>query len=283
MANSTDELREPLQKRGEALSFGVGFSLSERLGFEVTDAGVVGVDFSEPDGPPEAAPSAGVVVSHRCRVRGAERRTGLIGWFFGEDWSSVLEGKDLAGLGRDLADQLAADSYRIESTTVHRSTELWADHLAGELPPEAGWIHFRVAGLEDRALDLWLSMSLDVVRSLFAGVEPDAAKNPPPQVVSIAEAKTSISPGVRRLLRTQVPLIVTLATKEIPTSKLLELGPGTLIEFDKACDEPLLLSVNNLPIGFGEAVKISDHFGLRITAIVPKEERAARLGGKWRF
>src|SRR5690606_1231750 len=87
----------------------------------------------------------------------------------------------------------------------------------------------------------------------------------------------------RRLLRTQVPVIVTLAMKEVPASSLFDIGPGTIIEFERGCDQPLILSVNNLPIGMGEAVKIGDHFGLKVTGILPPEERAARVGGQWKF
>ena len=78
-------------------------------------------------------------------------------------------------------------------------------------------------------------------------------------------------------------MIVTLASKELAASRLLDLAPGTIIEFERGCAEPLVLSANNLPIGCGEAVKIGDHFGLKVTAIIPPEDRVARLGGKWRF
>lgn len=93
----------------------------------------------------------------------------------------------------------------------------------------------------------------------------------------------SISPSIRRVLRTRVPLVVTLAQKNETAAKVLQLGPGSIIEFDQNCEEPLQLSINNLPIGYGEAVKIDDHFGLRILNVLSVKERAERLGGKWAY
>jgi flagellar motor switch protein FliN/FliY len=74
-----------------------------------------------------------------------------------------------------------------------------------------------------------------------------------------------------------------LAQQQFPTSKLLDMGPGRVIEFDRQYDQPLVVSVNNLPIAVGEAVKIGDHFGLKISRIVSVEQRIEELGGKWRF
>lgn len=92
-----------------------------------------------------------------------------------------------------------------------------------------------------------------------------------------------LSPGLLRVLRTEVPLIVTLAQKRESAAKILQFGPGTILEFDQSCEKPLQLSVNNLPIGLGEAVKIGEHFGLRILSIVPADDRIESLGEKWSF
>jgi flagellar motor switch protein FliN len=81
-------------------------------------------------------------------------------------------------------------------------------------------------------------------------------------------------PGyTRSLLRVRVPVVVTLAENRQPLRRILELGPGSIIQFDKSCDEMLDLSVGTHPIASGEAVKVGDKFGLRITSIVMPEER----------
>lgn len=77
----------------------------------------------------------------------------------------------------------------------------------------------------------------------------------------------------RSLLRIEVPVIVTLARKRQKLSRVLELGPGSIIHFDKSCEEMLDLDVADRRVATGEAVKVGDKFGLRINSIVLPEER----------
>src|SRR4030095_16531737 len=72
----------------------------------------------------------------------------------------------------------------------------------------------------------------------------------------------------RSLLKIRVPLTVTLAQKKQAVGEILELGPGSIIQFEKSCEETLDLSVANLPIARGEAVKVGEKFGLRVTSLV---------------
>jgi flagellar motor switch/type III secretory pathway protein FliN len=83
----------------------------------------------------------------------------------------------------------------------------------------------------------------------------------------------SLPPYTRSLLRIKVPVVVTLAEKRQRLSRIMELGPGSIVQFDKSCDEMLELEVGNQTVACGEAVKVGDKFGLRITAIVLPEER----------
>jgi len=77
----------------------------------------------------------------------------------------------------------------------------------------------------------------------------------------------------RSLLRIRVPVVVTLAEKRQPLGRIVELGPGSIIHFDKSCEEMLDLDVGGRPIATGEAVKVGDKFGLRINSIILPEER----------
>jgi flagellar motor switch protein FliM len=81
----------------------------------------------------------------------------------------------------------------------------------------------------------------------------------------------------RSLLRIKVPVVVTLARKRQPLSRILELGPGSIIQFDKSCDAMLELDVASRSVAVGEAVKVGDKFGLRISAMTLPEERFAPL------
>ena len=77
----------------------------------------------------------------------------------------------------------------------------------------------------------------------------------------------------RSLLRIKVPVVVTLAEQRQPLSRIVELGPGSLIQFEKSCEEMLEMSVGGRSIATGEAVKVDDKFGLKITSIVLPGER----------
>ena len=81
------------------------------------------------------------------------------------------------------------------------------------------------------------------------------------------ELKEPSNRELARILRLQVPVIVKLAERRLTMSEVLRLGTGAIIEFAKASDEPLELLINNKAIGLGEAVKVGENFGLRITQI----------------
>ena len=82
-----------------------------------------------------------------------------------------------------------------------------------------------------------------------------------------------LPPYTRSLLRIKVPVVVTLAEKRQMLSRIIEIGPGSIIQFDKSCEEMLDLEVGNQAVASGEVVKIGDKFGLRITAMVLPDER----------
>lgn len=77
----------------------------------------------------------------------------------------------------------------------------------------------------------------------------------------------------RSLLRIKVPVVVILAEKRQPLGRIVEMGPGSLVQFDKSCEEMLRMSVGSRTVATGEAVKVGDKFGLRITSIVLPDER----------
>jgi flagellar motor switch/type III secretory pathway protein FliN len=88
-------------------------------------------------------------------------------------------------------------------------------------------------------------------------------------------------PGyARSLLKIQVPVTVTLATSKRPIGTILELVPGSILQFEKGCDEPLSLEIGSLRVAEGETVKVGDRFGLRLTSMVLPEERFRPVEGR---
>jgi len=85
---------------------------------------------------------------------------------------------------------------------------------------------------------------------------------------------------LQRILHLHVPIIVRLPERKLNVHEVMRLGVGAIIEFSKSNDEPLELMVNNKVIGQGEAVKVAENFGLRITQIGDAKQIAAALGSQ---
>jgi flagellar motor switch protein FliN len=89
----------------------------------------------------------------------------------------------------------------------------------------------------------------------------------------LAQRLAQLPAYARSLLRIEVPVVVTLATTRQPVSRVLDLAPGTILHFNKACDDPLTLSVGRCDVAVGETVKVGDKFGLRLTSMVMPSEK----------
>ncbi len=79
------------------------------------------------------------------------------------------------------------------------------------------------------------------------------------------------------LLKLPVKVVVMLAEKKIELGQLLGLCPGSLVTFEKSCDDTLDLYVNNQRYCRGEAIKIGEHFGLKINEVKPQPTRATKI------
>jgi flagellar motor switch protein FliN len=98
---------------------------------------------------------------------------------------------------------------------------------------------------------------------------PAVATPEAPPVVTGIEAELNRLPEYsRRLLQIRVPVRVTLASQRKSVREIIELGPGSIVKFDKTCDEPLELCIGDRPIAQGEVVKVGDKFGLKISGLV---------------
>jgi flagellar motor switch protein FliN/FliY len=94
-------------------------------------------------------------------------------------------------------------------------------------------------------------------------VDEEAAREQLP-TEAIAGPLDDLPVYARGLLKIRVPVRVTLASQRKSIQEIVELGPGSIVKFDKTCDEPLELTVGERPIATGEVVKVGDKFGLRI-------------------
>ena len=96
----------------------------------------------------------------------------------------------------------------------------------------------------------------------------------------LAQRLAQLPPYARSLLRIQVPVVATLAATRQPVGRVLELAPGTILHFNKPCDEPLSLQIASCEVAVGETVKVGEKFGLRITSMVLPKERFESVQAK---
>jgi flagellar motor switch protein FliN len=97
----------------------------------------------------------------------------------------------------------------------------------------------------------------------------------PAAVVVAAEPRSDV---LGRIMRIEVPVIVKLAECKMPLARIVALNTGAIIEFEKPADAPLDLMINNKCIGLGQAVKVGENFGLRITQVGTLREKIEALG-----
>ncbi len=95
---------------------------------------------------------------------------------------------------------------------------------------------------------------------------------------SPAQAPRAAKPDLARLMGITVPLSVVVAERAMPIESILDMTVATIIEFEKPFDQHLLLFINDKCIGQGQAVKMGENFGLRITAIDSQADRVLAMG-----
>jgi flagellar motor switch protein FliN len=89
----------------------------------------------------------------------------------------------------------------------------------------------------------------------------------------------SVDAALRALRILQVPVTVSvrLAERKMSLGAVMALVPGSLVTFSKSCEELLDLYVNNHRYCQGEAIKIGESFGLRVSRVGVTEERRERI------
>jgi len=79
------------------------------------------------------------------------------------------------------------------------------------------------------------------------------------------------------LLDVPVEVTVELGRKKLTIAELLALSKGSTVELGKVAGELLDVRVNGHLVARGEAVVINDKFGVRVTEVASRSERARNL------
>lgn len=93
-------------------------------------------------------------------------------------------------------------------------------------------------------------------------------------VESANDAMIESSSGVMDLIMDiPVTLSMELGRTHISIRELLSLNPGSVIELERLASEPMQILVNGTLVAHGEAVKLGDRYGVRLTSVVSSAER----------
>ncbi len=106
-----------------------------------------------------------------------------------------------------------------------------------------------------------------------------------PNPISATPAEASRPPALRGVdslgFVMDVPVAVPVepGRRSVKIADILRLGPGSVLELDKANGEPLDLYVNDRLIARGEAVIVGERYGIRLTEVVIDSDGRRSGGG----
>lgn len=138
-----------------------------------------------------------------------------------------------------------------------------------------------IEGSPDSLFRVLLSPELASRLGAGAASAPHEAENP---LASLGAFDTSLSrtmeespPNIQMLLDINLNVTIELGRTRLSIRKILELGPGSIIELDRMAGEPVDLLVNDKVVAKGEVVVVDEYFGIRIISLVSPEERIKQL------
>jgi len=109
-------------------------------------------------------------------------------------------------------------------------------------------------------------------------VEKSKVSVKPVQFQSFEEEQPSVeSSSIDLILDVPLEVTVELGRTTKTVNEILDFGPGSIVELDKAAGEPVDILVNGKLIAKGEVVVIDENFGVRLTEIVNSVERVKSL------
>jgi flagellar motor switch protein FliN len=94
---------------------------------------------------------------------------------------------------------------------------------------------------------------------------------------SFAEKSQGVPSNIDLLYDIPLEITVELGRTSLQIRKILELGPGAVIQLDKLAGEPVDILANQKLIAKGEVVVIEDNFGVRVTDIISPIDRLTKM------
>ena len=109
---------------------------------------------------------------------------------------------------------------------------------------------------------------------IVAAPAASAAHAAAPAAISHPDFATK---NIETLLDVPLQVVVELGRTEMPIQKVLDLGPGSVVELNRLSGEPINIMVNGKLVARGEVVVVDENFGIKITNIISPMERLSQL------
>jgi flagellar motor switch protein FliN/FliY len=282
MSELTPELAAELvaacQAGASAAADALGSVLEGSLSLSVGQAGQYGDD-SIPagfDGP-------GLVVLLRVGESGLAALLPEASGLLPDGYADARHQEKLNQLAQALSTLLVPSTVAVEAATAARVEHLSAALTSAGVASEAALLPLLV-GDQEGAAALSLVWPLAAPESLWSAATPEGSAVAAEMTARATHRGTAsleqLPAYTKSLLRVQLPVRVILAAKKESLQNIVELAPGSIIKFDKACEEMLDLQVGNQHAAIGEAVKVGDKFGFRVNQMVLPEEHFIRVRPK---
>ena len=196
----------------------------------------------------------------------------------------------LSTLAQELSMLLVPESLMADEFQAAHVPTISTALTAAGIAEDAALVPLQISN-GDNTAQLSLIWPLTAPDALIAEseVEEEAvAEEPSPtatEPVSTSASKkpsdfSELPPYAKSLLNIELPVRVVLASKKEKIDDVVEMALGTIIKFDKACDELLHLYVGDQEVAEGEAIKVGDKFGLRVISMQMPQEHFHRVPPK---
>ena len=274
--------REGAGETGGALTRALGGEFAVTVG-EATTVADAGIG-AELDGPGLAL---AFHVGAAALVIVLPEASGLLpDWYKAPDATGTSK---LATLAQELSMLVLPEALAVSETKASHVANLQSALAAAGMSDDATQVALQLTSGEKSGL-LRLIWPLTTPAALLAA--PAAAAAPPPPAAEArpaappkpAAAPRPVPPAPRAsdfgdlpgysrsLLKISVPVSVELASKKETLQEVIGLAPGSIIKFDKGCEEMLRLLVGENAVAIGEAVKVGEKFGFRVTSMLMPPE-----------
>lgn len=94
----------------------------------------------------------------------------------------------------------------------------------------------------------------------------EAAQPVPPAVIT-AQAQAAADRRLEAVLDVDLPLVVRFGVTSLPLRTLVGLGSGSMVDLNRAPDDPVELLVGDRVIARGDVVVVGGQYGVRITEL----------------